>query len=100
MSEEPVWSKIVMAFLEPDDQTSDIIWKVGAALGALFGIIVGFDSAGVGGALVGVVVGSVIGAILLFTVMMIIGRAVLFALVGGAIAVPILIVYSLWGVGK
>jgi hypothetical protein len=94
------WEKILTAFLEPDDESFDALMKVGGLIGAVAGILYGFNIGGLGGSIVGVFLGGLVGAIGLSAIVPMVGRVVLFLLAIGILAVPIWIISMLWGVGK
>lgn len=84
-------------------QGTEILAKIAGIIGGLVGLVVGFQAAGIGGAIAGLLVGAVIS----FIAVGIIGTLASAAVQGlpailffVGIALAILIIVSLWGIGR
>ncbi len=79
---------------DADDKITGQIGIIGAGIGAVAGLLLGYSGAGIGGAIVGLIPGLIVGWFLGFLGLVVI-RIVLFI---GFWALVIFILTSLWGV--
>ena len=82
------------------NENEEKIWGIGALLGAISGLVIGFMEAGIGGAIVGVVIGGVVGASILILVINIVLPTLGCSILLIAIVAIFAIINMLWGVGR